>query len=201
MVHEPMKSLIKMALRRAKPGSGSSQAFLAERSWRLPIMIDIANILSGLPYVVVGGVATRAYMAERMTLDIDILVHSEHWLDIEVALEAANGENTGSLSIGGFSFQFDADVLDVLVSNAPWVKAAIASPNFQNDLPIIGLEYLVLLKLKASRSIDLGDLSRMLGQANNSALARVRETVQNYLPEANEDLESLIILGKLELEN
>jgi hypothetical protein len=201
MVHEPMKSLIKMALRRANPGSGSSQAFLAERSWRLPIMIDIANILSDLPYVVVGGVATRAYMAERMTLDIDILVHSEHWLGIEVALEAAGGENTGSLSIGGFSFQFGADVLDVLVSDASWVKEALASPNFQNGLPIISLEYLVLLKLKASRSIDLGDLSRMLGQANNSALARVRETVQTYLPEATEDLESLIILGKLELEN
>jgi hypothetical protein len=201
MVREPMKSLIKMALRRAKPGSGSTQAFLAERSWRLPIMIDIANILSGLPYVVVGGVATRAYMAERMTLDIDILVHSEHWLGIEVALEAAGGENTSSLSIGSFSFRFGADVLDVLVSDAPWVNAALAFPNFQNGLPIIALEYLVLLKLKASRSIDLGDLSRMLGQANNSALTRVRETVQNYLPEAIEDLESLIILGKLELEN
>jgi hypothetical protein len=201
MVHEPMKSLIKMALRRAKPGSGSSQAFLAERNWRLPIMIDIASILGGLPYVVVGGVATRAYMAERMTLDIDILVHSENWPAIEVALEAADGENTGALSIGGFSFQFGADILDVLVSDAPWVQTAIDSPNFQNNLPIIALEYLVLLKLKASRSIDLGDLSRMLGQANQLALTKVRETVRNDLPEATEDLESLIILGKLELEN
>jgi hypothetical protein len=201
MVHEPMKSLIKMALRRAKSGSGSSQAFLVERNWRLPIMIDIASILGDLPYVVVGGVATRAYMAERMTLDIDILVHSKNWPAIEVALEAADGENTGALSIGGFSFQFGADVLDVLVSDAPWVQSAITSPNFQNNLPIIALEYLVLLKLKASRSIDLGDLSRMLGQANDLALTKVRETVRNYLPEASEDLESLIILGKLELEN
>jgi hypothetical protein len=39
----------------------------------------------------------------------------------------------------------------------------------------------------------------MLGGADRTALELVRKTVKTYLPEAVEDLESLIVLGKLEM--
>ncbi|MEG4120052.1 hypothetical protein QUA43_21610 [Microcoleus sp. N9_B4] len=55
------------------------------------------------------------------------------------------------------------------------------------------------MKLKASRGIDIGDLTRMLGGADESNLRLVRRAVQDFLPDAVEDLESLIVLGKLEM--
>jgi len=59
--------------------------------------------------------------------------------------------------------------------------------------------YLVLMKLVASRTTDISDISRMLGQANDGDLDRVRNTIKVYDRESLEDLESLIELGKLEL--
>ena len=38
----------------------------------------------------------------------------------------------------------------------------------------------------------------MLGGADETALRLVRRAVQDFLPDAVEDLESLIVLGKLE---
>ena len=35
---------------------------------------DLRKILKGILWVIIGGVATRAYMPERMTKDLDILV-------------------------------------------------------------------------------------------------------------------------------
>ncbi|MEO6862722.1 MAG: hypothetical protein ABI180_14510 [Microcoleus sp.] len=89
--------------------------------------------------------------------------------------------------------------MDVLESQQPWVIEAIENPNIApDDLPIIGLPYLILMKLQASRGIDIGDLTRMLGGADETALELVRKTVKTYLYDAVEDLESLIVLGKLE---
>jgi len=55
------------------------------------------------------------------------------------------------------------------------------------------------MKLVASRTTDISDISRMLGQANDGDLDRVRNTIKVYDRESLEDLESLIELGKLEL--
>ncbi|NJL66283.1 MAG: hypothetical protein HC894_04635 [Microcoleus sp. SM1_3_4] len=94
----------------------------------------------------------------------------------------------------------DGTYLDVIESKDSWVSEAIRNPNPSPDgLPIIGLPYLVLMKLQASRGIDIGDLTRMLGCADETALGLVRRAVQNFLPDAVEDLESLIVLGKLEM--
>lgn len=40
----------------------------------------------------------------------------------------------------------------------------------------------------------------MLGQAEGTALTSVRAAFDRWLPEAREDLESLIVLGRLEME-
>lgn len=36
---------------------------------------DLRPILKGIDWVIIGDVATRAYMPERMTKDLDIFVH------------------------------------------------------------------------------------------------------------------------------
>lgn len=65
--------LIDISLRRQRPGSGSSHAFMQERTAMNP-WPDLRAILQGIPWAVADGVATRAYMPERMTRDLDILV-------------------------------------------------------------------------------------------------------------------------------
>ncbi len=55
------------------------------------------------------------------------------------------------------------------------------------------------MKLEASRTTDISDISRMLGQANEVELNEVRKAIEIYDPNSLEDLESLIILGKIEM--
>ena len=194
------KLYIEIALRRCRPGSGSSLEFLRKRTWNRAVT-NIKAIIKTTPFVVIGGIATRLYMPERMTEKIEILVLTEDADNIYRELAEAGSIKVGELSIGGSSWQLpDGSILDVLESQQPWVAVAIANPNTAPDnLPIIGLPYLIIMKLQASRGIDMGDLTRMLGGADRTALELVRKTVKTYLPDAVEDLESLIVLGKLEM--
>jgi hypothetical protein len=192
------KLYIEIALRRCRPGSGSSQEFMKKRTWNHPVT-NIKTIIKKTLFVVVGGIATRLYMPERMTDKLDILVLTQDAANRE--LEKAGSRRTGELSIGGSTWELpDGTYLDVIESRDSWVREAITNPNKAPDgLPIIGLPYLVLMKPKASRGIDIGDLTRMLGGADETALQLVRRAVQDFLPDAVEDLESLIVLGKLEM--
>lgn len=54
------------------------------------------------------------------------------------------------------------------------------------------------MKLATSRAYDIGDLSRMLGWADERDLNRVRQVVARYQPQDLDDLESLIYLGQQE---
>jgi hypothetical protein len=54
------------------------------------------------------------------------------------------------------------------------------------------------MKIIASRGIDIGDLTRMLGGADEESLRQVRQVIGANLPDAAEDLESMILLGRLE---
>jgi hypothetical protein len=194
------KLYLEIALRRCRPGTGSSVEFINRRTWNRPVS-NIKAILQKTPFVVVGGIATRLYMPERMTDDLDILVLTQDTAKVYRELEGAGSRRVGELSIGGSTWQLpDGSFLDVLESEEPWVREAIRNPNRAPDgLPVIGLPYLVLMKLQASRGIDIGDISRMLGCADETALQSVRRAVKSYLPDAVEDLESLIMLGKLEM--
>jgi hypothetical protein len=65
--------------------------------------------------------------------------------------------------------------------------------------PTIDLPLLVLMKLEASRTTDISDISRMLRQASDLELDRVRKVIEKYDLNSLEDLESLIQLGKIEM--
>jgi hypothetical protein len=193
------KQFITLVMKYVKPGSGSSIEFLNKRTWNHPVT-NLNIIIKQAPFVVVGGVATRLYMPERMTLDLDILVRVEDAKLIYQDLEKANGEKIGNLSIPGSQWKLDDGTsLDVLELEGNWVIEALNNPNYAADgLPIIDLPYLVLMKLIAGRSQDLADISRMLGGATDLQLQQVKKIINQYLPNAVEDLESLIVLGKLE---
>lgn len=154
------------------------------------------------PFLIVGAVATSLYMPERVTRDTDILVAASDADLIAAELLNASFTMTGRLGFGGTKWESpEGDELDVLESDEPWTRTALEQPNRSpTGLPVITLPYLVLLKLAASRGQDLADLTRMLGMADESTRAEVREAVRQFRPTDLEDLESLIALGELELQ-
>ena len=191
---------LNIALKRAHAGSGSSPETLWARTWRRPVF-DLRSIVI-TPFVVVGGVATRLYSPERMTDDLDVLILTETAEEFGEALTRGGCQKMGRLAVGGSHWRLpDGVTLDVLESEEEWARAAIAHPRHAPDgLPVITLPYLILMKMRASRGIDIGDLTRMLGAADDDALDETREVIRRYLPDGVDDLESLVFLGKLEYE-
>ena len=98
---------LSLAQKRVKPGSGSSLSLLLARTWRQPVF-DLRTLFT-VPFVVMGGVATRLYSPERMTDDLDILVHADH--AAQVAREASE---CGHL--------LDGARLDVTLSGEKWAE-------------------------------------------------------------------------------
>ncbi len=198
------RTIIDMALRRQRPGSGSSKEFLMERTTHV-IWPNLDPILMPIHWAVIGGAATRLYMPERATHDYDIAISPADAPEIRQRLREASYVYVAELKAGGSTWR-DQDGLkiDVVEPADEWVVTALAQAQNNRDgqgLPILPLPYLILLKLKAGRSIDMGDLTRMLGCADESALADVRAVIAHYSPEDSPDLESLIHLGKLEVDN
>jgi hypothetical protein len=195
------KSYIDLAKRRVRRGSGSSKTFLARRTSKgRPSMLS--DVFKKTPFVVVGGVATRLYMPERMTMDIDIMVLTEDREICEQELAQAGFRKLGDLSIGGATWQFpDGAELDVIFSDAPWAREAVANPVLDAEgIPTVPLPNLVVMKLYSGRVQDIADITRMLGAASEEQLQQVRQAVEKYIPDALEDIESMIVLGKMEYE-
>lgn len=161
---------------------------------------DLRPILKGIDWAIVGGVATRAYMPERMTKDLDILAHQNDESAILEKLQQAGYQLLERLAIPGYALRSpDGIEVDVLFGQDAWLKEALSQPILDPaGYPVIGLPYLILLKMGAQRTQDWADVSRMLGLASDSELDDVRAVVAKYTPEDSEDLESLIFIGKQE---
>ncbi len=163
---------------------------------------DLRPILKGIDWAVIGGVATRAYMPERMTKDLDILVHKNDGEAVVKKLKEAEYQIVSHLAIPGYLLTSPEGVeVDVIFGSYTWLKEALSHPG--HDLagyPVIELPYLILLKLTAQRAQDWADVSRMLGWASDLELDAVRAVVARYTPDDLEDLESLIYIGKKEQE-
>jgi|YelNatPaOPRAMG01_1025707.scaffolds.fasta_scaffold19831_7 hypothetical protein len=192
--------LIEMCRRRARPGTGSGAPFLEQRtamhSWP-----DLRSLLEGIPWAIAGAVATRAYMPERATRDLDILVRHIDSERVRQRLEAAGYRFISPLAVPGFFLQSPEGIeVDVVLGDFPWLEEALAHPREDPaGYPVLDLPYLVLMKMASSRAQDIADITRMLGLASDEELARVREVVARYAPEEAEDLETLIYLGQLEM--
>jgi hypothetical protein len=148
-------------------------------------------------------------MPERTTADIDVLVEPENF-DRAIAQFVETGYTLrrqalefADTRLGLIGQRVVADrPVDVLSSTQSWIHDAVASVRWENEtLPIVDLPYLVALKLDASRSVDQGDLSRMLGFASPEDLDRVRSIVRRLLPSDIDDLEQYILLGRYEVGN
>ena len=197
------RTLIDIALRRQRPGTGSARKFLTKRTTRM-IWPNLTAILRPIPWAVVGAVATRLYMPERMTQDLDIIVHVNDRQEISRKFKAAGFVYQGELNIGGTSWMtLNNEIIDVLEGKETWLSSALSEAQTNRDaqgLPILPFSYLVLMKFQSGRTLDLGDITRMLGQGNTSQLNATRVLFAKYHPQDIEDLESLIVLGQMEMQ-
>ncbi len=161
---------------------------------------DLREILAGIDWVIVGGVATRAYMPERMTKNLDILVRAAEETAVLSRLQAAGYEVVESLAIPGCQLRSAKGTeIDLLPGSQPWLEEALAQPEFDPaGYPVLGLPYLILMKMNASRGRDLGDITTMLGWADEETLNKTRVVIAKYSPQDSEDLESLIFIGQQE---
>jgi hypothetical protein len=194
------RMLLEIARRRAKPGTGSAISLLeqrmAEQKWP-----DLSPILKGIPWAVIDGVATRAYMPERATQDLDILIASSNSKKVHRRLSSASFVYRQDLTIGGSAWETpEGQSLDVVEINDPWLSEAFKQ--LQTDpqgLPVLSLPYLILLKFQASRLQDLADISRMLGLASVEDRQAARQVFAQWRPDELDELESLITRGDRDL--
>jgi hypothetical protein len=163
---------------------------------------DLRPVLTTLQWAVIGGVVTRLYMPERATQDLDIVVRREDGGQARATLAAAGFRYQSELWIGGSSWSSPNGMnLDVVEMEATWLGQALEETQFNRDaqgFPVLPLAYLVLIKFESGKVQDLADVTRMLGQADLESLEVVKQVLAEHLPDEIDDLESLILLGKME---
>lgn len=180
------------------PGSGTPLPVLRARTWTFPVL-DVRPLLP-VPYAITGGVATRLYMQERDSDDLDIVVRAADRPHVDAGLRHAGAAFVGDHPAGGSRWLLpDGSALDVLAFADPWVAEALSIPVPAPDgQPVIALPFLVLMKLTACKRFDWGDLPRLVGDLDDDGLAPIREAVARYAPDAADDLEWVIERGRLE---
>lgn len=97
------RRLIDLAQRKQRPGSGSPASFLRRRTALMQVP-DLNPIMAPLPWAVVGAIATRLYMPERATRDLDIAVRRQDGEQVRLKLSTAGFEFQGELSFGSSSW-------------------------------------------------------------------------------------------------
>ncbi|MBI4769068.1 MAG: hypothetical protein HY784_01295 [Chloroflexi bacterium] len=173
-----------MVLRRHRPGTGSSAEFLQRRTAIIE-WPDLRDILKDIPWVLIGGVATRAYMPERMTRDMEVLVHRRGGEEAHRRLVTAGYTVLSRLIEPGFVLRSpEGAEVDLIYGDYPWLDHALAHPEFDAaGYPVIGLPYLILLKLWATRDQDWTDITRMLSTASDEQIDKIRAVVARHSPE------------------
>lgn len=196
------QTLIDIARRHQRVGAGSTSNFLAQRTTKM-VWLDLTPILAPIAWAVVGAAATRLYMPERATQDLDVAIRAQDATAAREKLARAGFTHLGELSIGGSTWRSpDGQTIDVIEGREEWWEEALREAQTNRDaqgLPILPLRFLVLMKFQAGRVQDLADITRMLGQADTRTLDEVRALFKQFAPADLADLESLITLGKLEL--
>ncbi|MEO1386699.1 MAG: hypothetical protein AAFV85_04880 [Cyanobacteria bacterium J06634_6] len=159
-----------------------------------------ALLPKSLRYVVVGGMASAQYQPARFTEDIDLMVLSEESTTVEQALRSAGWAQLGVISFGGSSWQSqNGELIDLLhAPDQSWVTAALNAPVMTPEgLPIIDLPYLLILKLSATRAVDISDIVGMLQHASDAEKQRIRQTIETYRSDLLEDFDQFDAIAQL----
>ncbi len=154
----------------------------------------------GLRYVIVNGMASAHYQPARFTEDIALMVLAEDSITVEQALRGAGWTQLGVISFGGSSWQSaSGELIDLLhAPEQPWVTAALNSPiETSEGLPVIDLPYLLILKLSATRAVDISDIVGMLQQASDLEKQRIRQVIATHRNDLLEDFDQFSAISRL----
>jgi len=192
------RQLYRRLAQRQQPGSGTALAVMRARTWTYPVP-NLQPVI-GVPYAITGGVATRLYMQERVSDDLDIIVRPDDEERVSDDLRRSGAVRLRGHPSGGTHWLLpEGAYLDVLTLTASWVDEALAHPRRALDgQPVVDLPYLVVMKLLSCWGHDIGDLARLVGDLDDEALAPIRDAVARHAPDAADDLEWLIESGRLE---
>ena len=159
-----------------------------------------------VPRAVIGAVAANRFMPPRQTRDLDFAICDRDQEAAAACLEAAGWHRVRTLQLrpplSGFAWQAaDGAPVDVITVPGVWgqelVETAMATR--EGGPPFATLPHLVLLKMIAGRTVDGGDIARMLGHQDALTLEAVRMVARRVLgSEELADLDQLIELGRLE---
>lgn len=154
-------------------------------------MVD--KLFDGVPIFLIGAHAAAAYAPERMTQDVDYFTSGRYLPDASARLIDAGFCKRSDLTFAtsrlglyesAWRSSDGAIELDLIASDEPWAIAAFAAPISRNGSGerVIPLAFLVLMKLDAARSVDQGDLSRILGRLSQAEVDGVVDVVARYYP-------------------
>ena len=191
------RQLLDMAQRRAARGSGSSHTFLDRRTAIQPVpSLDFLSV----PWVLVGDLAIRAHMPERITTELDVLIHHSDEPQARKDFQQADYLVDKSLSTDGFTAHRGDEVpIRILAGRAAWVQEAIQQP-FRDaaGVAVLGRSHLMLTKLLAGRPQDLVDVQRMLRDTPEQERQNTRALINQYAPDMAEDYDQIIAIANAE---
>jgi hypothetical protein len=201
-----VKALLALTKTRCKASDHALRPSISPTTtYRLNSMLLSAEKLrsllpQGVRYVIVGGMASAHYQPARFTEDIDLMVLAEDAITVEQALRGAGWTQLGVISFGGSSWQSaNGELIDLLhAPEQPWVTAALSSPiETLEGLPVIDLPYLLILKLSATRAVDISDIVGMLQQASDPEKQRIRQVIATHRNDLLEDFDQFSAISQL----
>lgn len=202
----PLHAITAMAWRRRQAGSGSNLwELLAGQGPLMESWADLDAAFADVAHAVIGAVAANEYMPARYTADLDFAVAGSETDAADQALRRAGWSRRNDLVLrapltGSAWTAADGRAVDVITVPDAWGDELVADAmrNRRRGMPMATLPHLVALKLISGRSIDAGDLTRMLGHQDAVALEAVGAVARRVLAaEELADLERVIELGRL----
>lgn len=204
MAVRPATMLVQIALRRAACGTGSSPSFFAQRT-ALQALPPLQQVLGPIPWVLVGALALRAYIPERMTQVAEILVHTRDSGAVCTVFTAAGYQVVEDSDSTGFRLQ-SADQaslpIQVRTRQDSWLDAMLALPVYDvAGSPVLARPYLILWHLQVGQPQHLADVLRLLAYTSETQHVEYTQLIQQESPELLADLQMLLMLADLEFEN
>lgn len=135
-----------------------------------PLILEVAREVSGdlrrrgIAHALIGGLAVGMHGRERATADIDFLLAG-------AAREVMRGFPLGA-NVDGVTFTVRGVTVDLLFPKSDEKFLERALKDAVGDLPVVPLDALVYLKMKAARGRDRGDVIELVKAGADVASAR-----------------------------
>lgn len=160
----------------------------------------IVRALDGVEFAVIGGLGVRAYVQQRTTDDIDVILRGDDYSEASRRILDLGFETDGLVDLGGDQFIKYASPsgvdLDVMLALKAYQQEAISNAA-RMEFPgggvrVVSPEYLILFKLDAMRGFDSDESDvRALIRAGVVDVNRVEALVEEHLPYLLDDFRSL----------